>query len=263
MPVASQQHAVCSRWADARRAKSGNSSACATVAPSSLGVADKYGSGRRRVALPGCTRLGRVRLLRRRSDPPAAVEPAEPAGGADTLDPRKTPGKGKPTPRRREAQRRRTGPVAPPPKTRREAYRRMREQGSERRTEVREGMRSGDERYLTPRDRGPERRLVRDIVDSRRNAGVLFLFSAIIYFVSLFTPNLQVKALATSLWLAVLLLLIVDSTVVGLRIRKLVRQRFPDTAQSMRALIFYGVTRATMFRRWRAPKAQVSVGDRV
>jgi hypothetical protein len=31
----------------------------------------------------------------------------------------------------------------------------------------------------------------------------------------------------------------------------------------MRGLVFYGVTRATMVRRWRAPKPQVSVGDRV
>jgi hypothetical protein len=204
-----------------------------------------------------------VRLLRRRSDPPAAAEPVEPANGGDSLDPRRTPGKGRPTPRRREAQRRRTGPVAPPPRTRREAYRRMREQGSERRAEVREGLRAGDERYLTPRDRGPERRLVRDIVDSRRNAGVLFLFVAVVYVVGLFVRDVRFQAIAVSLWLTVLVLLVVDSTVLGLRIRKLIRARFPDTRQSMRGLIFYGVTRATMIRRWRAPKPQVSVGDRV
>jgi hypothetical protein len=210
-----------------------------------------------------------VRLLRRRSDPPAAVEgtgptvPAQPAGSAGALDPRRTPGKGKPTPRRRESQRRRTGPVAPPPRTRREAYRRMREQGSDRRAEARQGMRSGDERFMLARDQGPERRLVRDIVDSRRNIGVLFLLMALVYAASIFVSNIQVKAVATSLWLTVLLLLIVDSFVLGLRIRKLVRQRFPDTTQSMRSLVIYGITRATMVRRWRTPKAQVPVGNRI
>jgi hypothetical protein len=207
-----------------------------------------------------------VRLLRRRSDPPADVERAastEPAAAGDALDPRRTPGKGKPTPRRREAQRRRTGPVAPPPRTRREAYRRMREQGSDRRAEMREGMRSGDERYLMARDRGPERRLVRDIVDSRRNVGVLFLLIALVYAASIFIPSLQVKAAATSLWLTVLLLLVIDSVLLGFRIRKLVRQQFPDTGQSMRSLVFYGVTRATMVRRWRQPKPQVPVGNRI
>lgn len=203
-----------------------------------------------------------MRLLRRRSDSPAEVEDAlEPAQVGD--DPRRPTGKGRPTPRRREAQKRRTGPVAPPPKTRREAYKRMREQGADRRTEVKEAMRSGDERYLTPRDRGPERRLVRDIVDSRRNAGGLFLPAAPLYFAGLVIPNTQVKAFVTSLWLTVLVLLVLDSVILGFKIRRKVRQRFPDTTQRMGGLIFYGATRATMFRRWRAPKPVVEVGARV
>ncbi|HEX6755738.1 MAG TPA: DUF3043 domain-containing protein, partial [Mycobacteriales bacterium] len=145
-----------------------------------------------------------MRLLRRRSDPgPEAAsngvqQPVEPP------DPRRPTGKGRPTPRRREAQRRRTGPVAPPPKTRREAYKRMREQSAERRAGMREGMRTGDERFLLPRDQGPERRLVRDVVDSRRNAGSLFLFVAVIYFAGLFVRDVRFQAIAVSLWVAVL-----------------------------------------------------------
>lgn len=139
----------------------------------------------------------------------------------------------------------------------------MREQGAERRNDAREGAHTGDERYLSPRDRGPERRLVRDIVDSRRNAGVLFLASALVYFVGLLVPSPQVKAAITALWLTVLILLIVDSTVIGLRIRKLMRERYPGSSQKLSALIFYGATRATMVRRWRAPKPVVEVGDAI
>jgi len=203
-----------------------------------------------------------VRLLRRRSETPAEIDPAQPVG-ADAAAPSRPSGKGRPTPRRREAQRRRTGPVAPPPKTRREAAKRIREQGNDRRTEAREGVRAGDERYLPPRDRGPERRLVRDIIDSRRNAGVLFLLSAIVYFVGLIIPNVQVKAAITALWLTVLILLVVDSTLIGLRIRKLMRQRYPDSSEPLSRLIFYGATRATMIRRWRIPKPAVEVGDAI
>ena len=203
-----------------------------------------------------------MRLLRRRSETPAEIDPAQPVG-ADAAAPSRPSGKGRPTPRRREAQRRRTGPVAPPPKTRREAAKRIREQGNDRRTEAREGVRAGDERYLPPRDRGPERRLVRDIIDSRRNAGVLFLLSAIVYFVGLIIPNVQVKAAITALWLTVLILLVVDSTLIGLRIRKLMRQRYPDSSEPLSRLIFYGATRATMIRRWRMPKPVVDVGDAI
>ncbi len=138
----------------------------------------------------------------------------------------------------------------------------MREQGADRRAEVRAAVRAGDDRYLLPRDRGPERRLVRDIVDSRRNAGVLFLGAAVVYFAGLVIPNVQVKAAITALWLTVLILLLVDSTVIGFTIRSRVRKRFPETTQRMGGLIFYGVTRATMFRRWRSPKPAVEVGAR-
>jgi Protein of unknown function (DUF3043) len=203
-----------------------------------------------------------VRLLRRRSDTPAEVDPVQPVA-ADAAAPGRTGGKGRPTPRRREAQKRRTGPVAPPPKTRREAVRRMREQGNDRRVEAREGLRTGDERYLPARDQGPERRLVRDIVDSRRNAGVLFLLSAVVYFAGLFIPSVQVKAAITALWLTVLILLVVDTTLIGLRIRKLMRERFPDSTEQLRKLVFYGGTRATMIRRWRMPRPAVEVGDKI
>jgi len=101
------------------------------------------------------------------------------------------------------------------------------------------------------------------VVDSRRNAGVLFLLSAVVYFIGLLIPSVQVKAAITSLWLTVLLLLMVDSTVLGVRIRKLVRQRFPDTGQRMSSLLFYGLSRATMLRRWRTPKPAVEVGDKI
>jgi hypothetical protein len=201
-----------------------------------------------------------VRLLRRRSETPAEVDPAQPVA-ADAAA--RQAGKGRPTPRRREAQKRRTGPVAPPPKTRREAVRRAREQGNDRRADARQGLRAGDERYLSARDRGPERRMVRDIVDSRRNAGVLFLLSAVVYFAGLLIPSVQIKAAITALWLTVLILLVVDSAVIGLRIRKLMRERYPDSNEPLGTLIFYGATRATMIRRWRMPKPAVEVGDAI
>lgn len=204
-----------------------------------------------------------MRLLRRRSESAATDQVADTDAVVEPADPRHSPGKGRPTPRRRDAQRRRTGPVAPPPKTRKEAYRRMREQSAERRTSMREGMKTGDERYLLPRDQGPERRLVRNIVDSRRNAGSLFLFVAVIYFAGLFIRDVRFQAIAVSLWVAVLALLIIDSTVVGLKIRRMIHERYPDTKERMSRLVLYGITRATMIRRWRAPKPQVNLGDQV
>lgn len=205
-----------------------------------------------------------MRLLRRRTTGQADEErPVEPVGGADAVDPRRPTGKGRPTPKRREAQRRRTGPVAPPPRTRREAYRRTKDQNSVRRVEAREGMRAGDEKYLPARDRGPVRGLVRDVVDSRRNAGGLFLFVALFVFIGYLVPNPQVKAFSMSLWIAVFAVLVIDSVFLGFRLRRLLRERHPDAQERTGRLVWYGVTRATMIRRWRMPAPRVKVGDKV
>ena len=42
---------------------------------------------------------------------------------------------------------------------------------------ARAGAARGDDAYLPARDRGPVRKLVRDVVDSRRNVGSFFLSS--------------------------------------------------------------------------------------
>jgi hypothetical protein len=203
-------------------------------------------------------------LLRRRTTGQADEElSVEPNGSVDAVDPRRPTGKGRPTPKRREAQRRRTGPVAPPPRTRREAYRRMKDQSSVRRVEAREGMKAGEEKYLPNRDRGPVRGMVRDVVDSRRNAGGLFLFVALFVFIGYLTPNAQVKAYSMSLWLAVFAVLIIDSFFLAFRIRRLLRERYPDAKERTGRLVWYGVTRATMIRRWRMPAPRVKIGEKI
>ena len=134
-------------------------------------------------------------------------------------------GKGRPTPKRTEAQGRRPGPPPPPPTTRKEAYRRMREQQALRRTETRAGMARGQDDSLPARDRGPVRRLVRDIVDSRRNLGSFFLPVATLVLVGYFIPNPAVQSYTVFVWFAFFLVIIADSVVLGRRIKKVVSER--------------------------------------
>jgi hypothetical protein len=170
-------------------------------------------------------------------------------------------GKGRPTPKRSEAQGRRQGPPPPPPTTRKEAYKRTREQQAARRAESRQGAARGDDAYLPARDRGPVRKLVRDVVDARRNLGSLFLVVAFVTLIGNFVPSVAVKTYAMFLLMGFFLLLIVDSVVLGRRIKKKVAERFPD-AQTSRGLVWYGVSRATMIRRWRMPAPRVTVGEK-
>jgi hypothetical protein len=174
----------------------------------------------------------------------------------------KASGKGRPTPKRSEAQGRRPGPPPPPPTTRKEAYKRMRAQQAVRRTESRQGMARGDEAYLPARDRGPVRRLVRDIVDSRRNVGSFFLAIAAVALVGVLVPSLVVKNYSSILLMGFFLLLVVDSVVLGRKIKRTLAERFPDEPRT-RGVVWYGISRATMIRRWRFPKPEVPLGHKV
>jgi hypothetical protein len=165
------------------------------------------------------------------------------------------------TPKRATAQRRRA--AEPPPANRREAARRMRERQRAQRSESMDGMRRGDEKYLLPRDRGPERALVRNIVDSRRTAGTWFFGGALLVLVGSSVASPLIQLVSNLLWLLLALGVVVDSMLIARKIKKLVLQRFPDTTQKPRSLYLYGIMRSLMFRRMRVPKPQVDIGESV
>jgi hypothetical protein len=171
-------------------------------------------------------------------------------------------GKGRPTPKRRDAQRRPGGPVTPPPATRKEAAKRVRAQGAEKRKAVRAGTKAGDERAMLPRDQGPVRRLVRDLVDSRRHVGVLLLPATVLPLLANLSTSIQVRAFATSLWLSAVLLALIDMIVTGFIVRRRIRNDFPDETR-MRGHVGYALVRTAQFRRFRIPPPRVRPGASV
>lgn len=172
-------------------------------------------------------------------------------------------GKGRATPKRKDAQTRRRL-VEPPPTDRKEAYKRMRGRQKEERATAREGMQRGDQRYLLARDRGSERKLVRDLVDSRRNVGTWFFAGAFLVIIfSSGTWPAQVRLAANLLWITMVVLLVLDSVLIARTLKREVTARHPGTTEKMGSLYFYGITRATMFRRLRSPRPAVKPGDKV
>ena len=166
------------------------------------------------------------------------------------------------TPKRSVAQRRRV--AEPAPANRREAVKRMRAKRRAERAEAQAGMRAGDERYLLARDRGPERALVRDIVDSRRTVGTWFFGGALVVLIGSSAAMPPVVRLASNLiWAALALGVVLDSILIARRIGKLVRARFPETTQRMGSLYLYGIMRAITFRRMRMPNPRVTLGTKI
>jgi hypothetical protein len=222
-----------------------------------------------------------VKLLGRKKD----IDAAGDEGGAQTTAevsesshaPQTTAPKGRPTPRRSAAARRK-GPVAPAPMTAAEARARRkslagpklsreerRASSAERRAQMaerRERMMAGDERYLLARDQGPVRRFVRDVVDARRNVLGLFMPSALMLLLVMFAvPQLQ---LYVSPAMTVLMgLMMLDGIILGRKVARRVDEKFPDNTESRWKLALYAAGRASQLRRMRAPRPQVKHGARV
>ena len=135
----------------------------------------------------------------------------------------------------------------------------MRQQQAAGRSEARQGAARGDDSYLPARDRGPVRKLVRDVVDSRRNVGSFFLAIAAVALIGTVFPSVVVKNYASLLLFGFFLIMIVDSVVLSRRIKRKVAERFPKGDHG-RSLAWYGISRSTMIRRWRFPKPDVPLG---
>ena len=163
-------------------------------------------------------------------------------------------GKGRPTPKRREVERGRRRAVAAP-KTRKEAYKAMRERQREERVAQAAALRAGDERNLPPRDRGPVRRYVRDVVDARRTVAEFFLPLAVVILVLSFSGNTRLAQLGSTLWIAIVVLIVIDSVVLALRLRRGLSRTFPD--ENTRGALPYALMRSMQIRRFRLPPPRV------
>lgn len=186
--------------------------------------------------------------------------------------------KGRPTPKRREAERNR-GPAAPAPLNSKEARARRKtnkdgtkKSRSERKTEAaarratmserRDAMMDGDERYLHARDKGPERRFVRDYVDSRRHLLGLFMPLAIVMIFSLFmTPAIQ--SIVALCMLVMVVVMLVEGYFMARRVYRIAEERFPDLNDSKFSIGWYAFVRASQLRKMRTPRPQVTIGAEV
>ena len=201
-----------------------------------------------------------MRFLRSK---PAGADGADdaPATGPEMV---RVGGKGRPTPKRREAESRCRGPAPPPPRTQREAAklaRANRPDKSVRRAEAaerRERMAAGDDKFLMPRDRGPVKAYVRDLVDSRPHLMGLFMPLAIVVVASLLLP--QVQSYLSLFSLVALTTMIIEGIFLGASITTKARAKFPDAKIGGLGTGWYAFTRASQLRRLRIPKPRVARG---
>lgn len=190
-----------------------------------------------------------------------------PAEVATADEPSTAQGKGRPTPKRRDAEGRR-GPVTAP-KTRKEAYARQKQLAKSQRTaqasakprsvaEQRAALKRGDPSALPRRDQGATRKLARDYVDSRRMLSNYLLLLFPIMIASSFIPSLAGVQIVV---LVIFLGFLVEWYIVGKRIRAMAVERFGSADGTNMGIGFYAGSRAYLPRRWRLPGPQVERGD--
>jgi len=180
---------------------------------------------------------------------------------ADTSAPSETAkvgGKGRPTPSRKEAEAAAKA-RAKAPRTRKELAQRQREQRAEASRRTRAAMKSGDERYFMPRDKGPVRHFIRDFVDVRFSFVELMIPVMVLVLVLGWTGRQNLLQIGNTILLGMLLLVVVDLVVLRFRLKRELARRFPDA--STKGTTYYAVSRAMQMKFMRLPKPQVRIGQ--
>lgn len=180
--------------------------------------------------------------------------PAEPDSTEDT----KAGGKGRPTPSRKEAEaaaraRART------PRTRREMAAAQRASRSEQNQRMRAALKSGDERYLPARDRGPVRRFIRDFVDVRFSFIELLIPVMVVSLVLSWSGNSYLIGVSEVVLLGAMVFIVMDMVFLRVRLRRELTRRFPN--ESLKGTTYYAVMRAMQMKFMRLPKPVRKIGE--
>ncbi len=182
---------------------------------------------------------------------PIAAEPTHETGAQK---------KGRPTPSRKEAEAAAKA-RAKVPRTRKEMAAAQKAQRGQSSSQMRQAMRTGDDRYLPARDKGPVRRFVRDYVDSRFSFIELLIPLMLIVLILGFSGNPTITTYANLAMLSVLVLIVIDLVRLRFRLKRELTARFPDKA--LNGTTYYAVTRSMQMRFMRMPKAKVKVGQQL
>jgi hypothetical protein len=210
-----------------------------------------------------------MRVFRRRSagatdgtaqEFPGAQSPDDPAEVKQPRSPAEA-AKGRPTPKRSEAERNRRQPITG---SRAPATPRTPEDKVKARTDRSrryEAMKKGETWALNPRDRGPARALARDYIDSKRRISEYYMYILIVLLAAIFVRSKVAQTYISPLVLVLVVVILIDAQFIRYQLRKLVSERLPG--ESTRGLTMYAVMRGLQIRRFRVPAPRVRPGDKI
>ncbi len=168
-----------------------------------------------------------------------------------------TVGKGRATPTRAEREAARRRPLVANTKEARAA---AKAELQARRERARIGMENGEDKYLPARDKGPQRRWVRDYVDAGWHLSEWIMAAMLIVIIAAIIPVPAVQYYSMiGLWLY-MLLAIGDMVLLGIRVKRKAAAKF-GIERREKGLGMYAAMRALQMRFMRLPKPQVKRGQ--
>jgi Protein of unknown function (DUF3043) len=166
-------------------------------------------------------------------------------------------GKGRPTPTRKEREAARKKPLVGDRS--KEARKAARAQLAAKRAEAREGMLNGEERYLSVRDRGPQKKLARDIVDSRFTVGELLLPTVFVAVILNSVNDAVVQLITVIIMWSIMGAMILDAVLLSRKVYKRLVSKYGESNLD-RGIKMYVALRSMQMRPMRLPKPQVKRG---
>jgi hypothetical protein len=173
--------------------------------------------------------------------------------------------KGRPTPKRSEAERgRRQGITGTPSRSATSGRSGAKASAADQRADRarrNEAMRRGEQWALPARDRGPVKALARDYIDSRRHIGEYLFIILIVVIVLTFVHAPIVQTYSTLIALILIIVIGIETSFQTRAIRRLAAERLPG--KSTRGLGFYVGMRTINPRKLRNPSPRVQRGQEI
>jgi hypothetical protein len=164
----------------------------------------------------------------------------------------KSTGKGRPTPSRKEREAANLRPIVG--NKSKESIAQARQRQRESRARDRAAMLAGDEKFLLPRDRGPQRKIAREVIDNRYTI-IEGLMPLMVVFLLLSSINSKAgQEIVTLVMIIALVVVGIESFFLFRIIKKLIREKVGSETTIQRGTWFYIISRGMQPRPLRIPK---------
>ena len=164
----------------------------------------------------------------------------------------KSSGKGRPTPTRKEREAANLKPLVG--NKSKEAMVAARAKQREDRLKVRQAMLSGEEKYLLGRDRGPQRRLARDVIDNRYTLIEGLMPLMVLFLLITSATSDSVKNIITLVMIIALITVTIEVSLLHRIIKSRVKEKLGADTKLQKGTWFYVFTRGMQPRPLRIPK---------